>query len=217
MALSQAERHARHREKKHQQRTMVSIGEAANILGLHIDTLREWDRAGKLIPQTTAGGHRRYLLSDLEKLVPKEGSTIKFKITSSGLSVPENFDLIETYQQLSEYSKAFAAGDIGFLLLVGSPGSGKSRQVKNDLHGHAVKWIDNHATNLGLYCAVYDAQDAPIVLDDVNHFISTKLSCSLIKSLTQTEDEKSVSWESTSQVLQDRNVPLSLRPNRQFA
>lgn len=46
----------------------VSIGEAAKALGVSITTLRRWEASGKLVPEHTAGGHRRY---DLAKLKPE--------------------------------------------------------------------------------------------------------------------------------------------------
>lgn len=45
---------------------LLSIGKTAEILGVHIDTLREWDRDEKLVPVKTPGGHRRYRLEDIE-------------------------------------------------------------------------------------------------------------------------------------------------------
>lgn len=47
---------------------LVSIGEAASALGVSITTLRRWEASGKLVPEHTAGGHRRY---DLAKLRPE--------------------------------------------------------------------------------------------------------------------------------------------------
>lgn len=47
---------------------LVSIGEAASALGVSITTLRRWEVSGKLVPEHTAGGHRRY---DLAKLRPE--------------------------------------------------------------------------------------------------------------------------------------------------
>jgi len=46
----------------------VSIGEAAEVLGVSIATLRRWDALGKLPAVQTAGGHRRY---DLSRIKPK--------------------------------------------------------------------------------------------------------------------------------------------------
>lgn len=47
---------------------LLSIGKAAELLGVHIETLRLWEKAGKLQPAKTLGNHRRYLLSDIERL-----------------------------------------------------------------------------------------------------------------------------------------------------
>jgi excisionase family DNA binding protein len=44
---------------------LLSIGKTAEILGVHIDTLREWDKEGKLVPVKTFGNHRRYKQSDI--------------------------------------------------------------------------------------------------------------------------------------------------------
>lgn len=46
----------------------VSIREAAQALGISITTLRRWEREGKLVPERTHGGHRRY---DLATLCPE--------------------------------------------------------------------------------------------------------------------------------------------------
>ena len=53
----------------HQQQKLVSIGKAADLLGVHVDTLREWDAEQKLVPVKTLGNHRRYKLEDIEALV----------------------------------------------------------------------------------------------------------------------------------------------------
>ena len=47
---------------------LVSIGEAARALGVSITTLRRWEASGRLVPERTTGGHRRY---DLAKLRPE--------------------------------------------------------------------------------------------------------------------------------------------------
>jgi len=42
---------------------LIGIGEAAQALGVSITTLRRWATSGKLVPNVTAGGHRRYELA----------------------------------------------------------------------------------------------------------------------------------------------------------
>ncbi len=48
---------------------LLTITEAANFLDVSIDTLRRWDKSGKLVATRKEGGvHRYYRLSDLEVL-----------------------------------------------------------------------------------------------------------------------------------------------------
>ena len=44
---------------------LVAIGEASQVLGVSIATLRRWEAAGKLIPERTVAGHRRYDLASM--------------------------------------------------------------------------------------------------------------------------------------------------------
>jgi putative resolvase len=46
----------------------VSIGAAAKALGVSVSTLRRWEAAGRIVPDHTSGGHRRY---DLAKFRPE--------------------------------------------------------------------------------------------------------------------------------------------------
>lgn len=47
---------------------LIDIRKASKMLGVDVTTLRYWDKSGKLKAQRTAGGHRRYLLSDIQAL-----------------------------------------------------------------------------------------------------------------------------------------------------
>lgn len=46
----------------------MSIGEAANAIGVSADTLRRWDRAGQVQSYRTERGHRRILVSEVARL-----------------------------------------------------------------------------------------------------------------------------------------------------
>ncbi len=46
----------------------VSIGAAAKAPGVSVSTLRRWEAAGRIVPDHTSGGHRRY---DLAKFRPE--------------------------------------------------------------------------------------------------------------------------------------------------
>jgi excisionase family DNA binding protein len=192
----------------------VTPQEAATILGINLRSIREWISQGRIETIKLPGNRRRIPRSALQgRLADATGPAklsvpkLSMKRYCHGFEVPDNFDLITTYEELSQYTRAFGNRDISFLLLVGSPGSGKSRQVKGDLGRKKHAWIDNHATNLGLYCSVYEADGSPLVLDDINHLFKSKMACSLMKALTQTEKTRSVSWESTTKALEERMVP----------
>lgn len=45
---------------------LLTIGEAAVLLGVTPQTIRNWTTAGKLAAVVTPGGHRRYRREDVE-------------------------------------------------------------------------------------------------------------------------------------------------------
>ena len=47
------------------------IGEAAEILGVRVETLRRWERAGRLRTSRTPGGQRLVAASEVAKLLAK--------------------------------------------------------------------------------------------------------------------------------------------------
>src|SRR5258705_191425 len=65
----------------------ISIGDAAKALGVSITTLRRWEAEGRLVPEHTAGRHRRYDLAKLKpelfRLAPDERKTIAYARVSS--------------------------------------------------------------------------------------------------------------------------------------
>lgn len=49
-------------------RDLLPIGEAAILLGVSVDTMRRYDKLGKLTAIRTLGGQRRFRRSDIEAL-----------------------------------------------------------------------------------------------------------------------------------------------------
>ena len=45
--------------------TLLSIGEASEMLGVSVQTLRNWEKRGYIQSERTPSGHRRYALSDI--------------------------------------------------------------------------------------------------------------------------------------------------------
>lgn len=58
-----------------------SIGHVAAMLGLHPQTLREYERQGLVLPQRTPGGTRRYGQAELDRLARIQ------RLTAEGLSL----------------------------------------------------------------------------------------------------------------------------------
>lgn len=61
--------------------TLLSIGVVASRVGMHPQTLREYERQGLVEPQRTPGGTRRYGEAELERLVRIQ------RLTAEGLSL----------------------------------------------------------------------------------------------------------------------------------
>jgi putative resolvase len=50
----------------------VAIGQAAAELGVTKETLRRWEKSGKIVVERTQKGHRRYNLASLHGIIPKK-------------------------------------------------------------------------------------------------------------------------------------------------
>lgn len=49
---------------------LISVGEAAARVGVSVDTIKRWEKAGKLAQaQRTPTGHRRFRRADIERLL----------------------------------------------------------------------------------------------------------------------------------------------------
>ncbi|MFH1921719.1 MAG: hypothetical protein ABIP48_17785 [Planctomycetota bacterium] len=121
-------------------------------------------------------------------------------------NLPENAIHIQAYADLQNYARAFAEGHLNFLMLLGPPGTGKSRCFQ-DAMGQNVCWIDGNATAFGIYVHAHENRDHPIVLDDVDGLYRDRNGVRLLKSLCQSETLKTLSWCSDSRTLEKRQIP----------
>lgn len=51
---------------------LLPVGEAAALLGVHVDTLKRWEKAGRITSVRTPTGHRRYDRADVDALLTTE-------------------------------------------------------------------------------------------------------------------------------------------------
>lgn len=87
---------------------LMNIQTAARYLNVHADTLRRWDKEGKLVPTRTAGGHRRYQRTALDSFIGAEQEYINNDYAAIYSRVSSNEqkqkgDLDRQAQRLSEY------------------------------------------------------------------------------------------------------------------
>lgn len=66
---------------------LIDISQVSELLGVDKVTLRRWDKEGRLKSQRTAGGHRRYLLSDIKRLQGISENDLVIDITSNKVAV----------------------------------------------------------------------------------------------------------------------------------
>lgn len=81
----------------------VSIGKAAELLGVSVDTLRRWETAGKISTSRTPRGHRRYDLTELYG-IPKNGPVEQLTIAYARVSShDQRKDLVRQVQVLESF------------------------------------------------------------------------------------------------------------------
>jgi hypothetical protein len=121
-------------------------------------------------------------------------------------SLPDFAVSLHAYQQVKEYARAFADGHLNLLMVLGEPGLGKSRAIR-EVVGERACWIDGTASPFGIYMEAYIHRDRPFVLDDVDGLNTSKNGVRLLKSLCQTEPLKTVCWHTDAATLDRRGIP----------
>ncbi|MBD2505366.1 IS607 family transposase [Anabaena azotica] len=87
----------------------ISIGDAAALLGVSVKTVRRWADAGKLKYERTPTGHRRFFISDIKKITPRDISKLEERITINYARVSshdQKEDLTRQIQVLEAFSSA---------------------------------------------------------------------------------------------------------------
>jgi hypothetical protein len=111
-------------------------------------------------------------------------------------SIPKNCITVRTYREFHANIKAFATGDIHFLLLLGRGGIGKTQAARRLIKRKLV--IDTKLTPFDLYRKLYDHKDQIVIIDDVHDIYRNSDAVALLKALTDSTEVKTVSWNSTT-------------------
>lgn len=116
-----------------------------------------------------------------------------------------------TYEELEKRVILFDKGVYNVLFVIGDHGQGKTRMVEKHL-GKKAQWLaGGNLTAYKLYMYLYKHRDKTFVLDDMDQLYSDATSVRLLKSLTQTEEVKTVGWMSKSYELEKMDIPESFQ------
>src|SRR5216684_4950414 len=131
-------------------------------------------------------------------------------------SLPSHAVHLTTFAELEPYVLAFGAGHLNLLMIFGPPGVGKSRSVRQAL-GNQVCWIGGQATPFGIYLQAYEHRHKPIVLDDIDGLYADRLGIRLLKALGQTEQTKTLSWQTAAPTLARSGIPRQFTTTSRIA
>ena len=125
---------------------------------------------------------------------------------------------LRTYAELDRVVKVFARGGYNLFIIVGGPGQGKSRTVREAVEatGEEFLWVKNTVSAFRLYLDLYKHRHCKLlVIDDVDSFYTDRGLVRLLKALCETEDVKTLAWHTDAARLERESVPreftLSMR------
>src|SRR5271154_4248251 len=120
----------------------TGIGEAANALGVSRDTLRRWEKAGKITVERTVKGHRRYNLALLVGASPRKNQTKKKTIVYARVS---SHDQKEDLARQIQVLEAFCAANGWTYEVIEDLGSGlnyNKRGLRNLIRAICLSQVD---------------------------------------------------------------------------
>jgi len=103
---------------------MLKISQAAKYLGVHPDTLRKWERQGKITPSRTVHGQRRYTLAELNAIKEGVGQPIGSNIIYCRVSSRKQSEDLERQVEFMQrlFPKYEVITDIGSGINFNRPG-----------------------------------------------------------------------------------------------
>ena len=113
---------------------------------------------------------------------------------------------VRTYAEANTWVTQFVANAFNLVFLIGRPGIGKSQMVQQAIGDRRHAWIECHSTKLAFYCKLYEHRDEPVVIDDEISLTTDKGKLTLMNSLCQTNPIKTLRWDSTTGILEERGV-----------
>jgi len=164
---------------------MLSIGRAAKLLGVTVQTLRNWDKNGQFKPdEITKGGMRRYSIRSLRSLSTKSGrrdekicKTIAYARVISNhykTDLKKQIDILQNFCETNSYNYEVIE-DIGSSINYFKPGLTKlikmiiNDEVKRIVVTNKERLITTGGEILFTLCATKDVDIVFISSKAINH------------------------------------------------
>lgn len=106
---------------------LVTIEKAAEILGVSTQTLRRWENEGRLTPERTKGGHRRY---DLHLLQPHAFHKAQKNLTTIAYARVSSHDQKSDLERQKQMLEMYCASNGWSFEIVSDLGSGMNYHKK---------------------------------------------------------------------------------------
>ena len=116
--------------------------------------------------------------------------------------------LLTTYDDLSRTAIPFARGDIPLMILIGSPGVGKSKALQKACVGMPCLSVSGKKSPLDAYIDLHRHIDQPVIFDDVDTLLKDDDGKVLLRQLTETTSVKTVTWGSRTKTLDNLTPPV---------
>jgi hypothetical protein len=120
--------------------------------------------------------------------------------------LPKEVISLTAYSQLELYLSKFTAGELGLILLLGRHGTGKSECVRRAAHVHRAAqgvgspihenalYVEGHMQPFGLYRCLWEFQNKPVILDDLDKLYTDVTCVRILKALCNTEKVRRITW-----------------------
>lgn len=133
--------------------------------------------------------------------------------TTISVKVPESFSDIEKYvsdrfELLNEIVMSTSIGINKSLIISGAAGMGKSTEVIKSVESvidNNYKLVKGKVTPASLYRLLYDNREdgKVIIFDDSDNVFADELSLNILKSATDSHDDRLISWHSSREMVDE--------------
>jgi hypothetical protein len=128
---------------------------------------------------------------------------------------PEHCTELTTYSGLQWFAEGWTRRSLGNLILVGSPGIGKTETIRK-VAGKTPLLIEGMGSGVHVYQQVHEwvivqQNDGAIILDDADPIFCTLAGQTFMKELMLDKANRPVSWGTDYRKLSQNNIPTQFR------